>query len=87
MLDKEQPFSCAEVITKDLAKLRRMIAALALLAILSNIVTGFFVYKFTVKKIFYTYFKTMEATEKIHNVQIDFGKVSDLPAKSTSEEQ
>ena len=85
MLDKEQPFSCAEVIIKDLAKMRRLIAALAALIILSNLVTGFLVYKLTVKKVFYTYFKTNEALEKIHNVQIEYGKVNVLNVKTDKE--
>ena len=80
MLEKEQPFCCAEVIKKDLAKLRRMIAALVLLVILSNISMGLLVYKYTVNKVFYTYFKTAEAMEKIHKVQINYGTVNDLPA-------
>ena len=86
MLEKEQPFCCAEVIAKDLAKLRRMIAALVLLVILSNVVMGFLVYKFTVKKVFYTYFKTSEAMEKIHKVQINYGTVHDLPAARANEQ-
>ena len=86
MLEKEQPFCCAEVITKDLAKLRRMIAALVLLVILSNISMGLLVYKYTVNKVFYTYFKTAEAMEKIHKVQINYGTVHDLPAAKANEQ-
>lgn len=79
MTEKDQPFSCAEVIVKELAKLRRFIAILVLFCILSNVATAFLTAFFVNKKVFLTYFKSMEALGKIHNVQINYGDVTPIP--------
>ena len=81
MFEKDQPFSCAEIIVKEIAKLKKLIAFLVLFCILSNVATALLTTFFVNKKVFFTYFKTTEALEKIHHVQIKYGDVTPLPQK------
>lgn len=79
MHENDRPFSCAETVVKEIAKMKRLFAFLVLLCILSNVATALLTTFFINNKVFFTYFKTTEALEKIHNVQIKYGDVSPLP--------